>query len=231
MAEFHLFHIPGACSRVTLSALEMTGAPYQVSVVPIFRGGLVDPEFLSRSPVGQVPTLLVDGKPFTENLAILMMLHRLYPMADILPVGDVFSDTVAISRLSFCSSQLHPIVTRIMLPEKFCDSSEQAPQRVRELAVTMLLARLATVEGVLAEQAWWLGDNLSIADVYLFWVTARMLRLHLDFSKLPALATHADRVRFSPLMTRVLAQEAQFAAELEQDGTRLPERMKVGMAL
>lgn len=229
--KFQLFHYPGACSRVTLSGLEMTGAAYEVSVVILPTGPTANPPFSECNPLRQVPTLLIDGKPFTENLAILLMLHRLFPKAGIIPAGDVFANTMAIACLNFCASQLHPIVTRIMIPERFCDISEPASERVREQAVTMLLSRLATIEPVLHKRKWWVGNDLSIADIYLFWVTARMLRLSLDFSKLPGLAAHADRVRFSPLMTSVIMREVEFVAKIEKDGVDIPKISKVGMAL
>jgi glutathione S-transferase len=117
----------------------------------VHKGGLHDPAYLALNPVGQVPTF-IDGQPVVENPAILMTLSRLFPAAGILPAGDIASEGRGLSRAWFVSGGLHPIVTRIMFPHRFCDASKAAAERTRELAKAMMLAKLASVEPTLAAQ-------------------------------------------------------------------------------
>jgi glutathione S-transferase len=216
--ELHLYHMPAACSRVTHIALEMAGTPYQVTLVRPHKGGLRDPALLALNPAGQVPVLIIDGQPMVENPAILLTLARLFPAAGILPVGNPMSEARGLSRACFVSGGLHPIVTRIMFPERFCNESDAAAERTRDLAKTMMLGKLDLVEPVLAAQPWWLGDTFSIADVYLAWVTGRMRGLGLDFSRLAAVSAHIDKVHGQPAVKAVMAREAEYVAEFKAEG-------------
>jgi glutathione S-transferase len=84
--QFELVWFPGTCGRVTLIALEEVGVP--VAERLLLRGWHSDPEYLSINPKGRVPTLLIDGVPFTETPAILTHLSRLYPDSHLLPSGN-----------------------------------------------------------------------------------------------------------------------------------------------
>lgn len=230
MSELQLFHLPGACSRVSLMALELIGAPFTVVVPPVHRGGLDDPSYRARNPVGKVPTLMIDGRPLTENAAIIARLHRMFPHAKLLPSGDAYMEALALSRLVFCASQLHPCVTRIVRAQRFCDSSPEAIARVRVQAADMLLNLLKSVEAELQGREWWLGDAFSVADAYLIWVTARMPRIGVELPGMPAIAAHARRIGARPEWQRVLERDRGYLAELEADGATFPEVIRLSMS-
>lgn len=88
MAEFSLYHLPGACSRVTMTALEQVGASYIDYPVDLRRGQQHSPEYRRVNPRGKIPALLVDGQLLAENAAILWWLHTENPQAGLLPRGD-----------------------------------------------------------------------------------------------------------------------------------------------
>jgi len=230
MPHLELFHIPGACSRVTLAALEMSGAPYTATIVQVHKGELESPVFKARNPLGQVPTLLIDGQPLTENVAILLTLSRLFPLASILPDSDVVTGAITLSRIATCGSQLHPIMTRMMFPERFCNLSPEASARVREQAGEMMLARLTAIAPALRSKSWWVADTFSIADVYLSWITNRMRHFGLDFSSMSPLNEHLDRVRNTALIQRVLQLEKQYLSALQSDGATFPAHILPTMA-
>lgn len=230
MPALELFHLPGACSRVTLAALELTGAPFSVVVPPLHRGGLNDPAYRAKNPFGKVPTLTIDGRALTENVAILATLHRLFPQAKLLPGGDAYIDGLALSRLAICASQLHPNVTRIVFPQRFCDASPEATVRVRELAIAMLTSLLGAIEKDLQGRDWWLGDEFSIADAYLVWITGRMPRIGVELPELPAIGAHAKRVAATAVWQRVLERDRGYLAALEADGAQFPEVFRISMS-
>ena len=66
-----LYHFPGACSQVSVRALEMAGLAYSLELVNLGKNEQTGPEYLAISPLGKVPVLLIDGRPLTENSAIL----------------------------------------------------------------------------------------------------------------------------------------------------------------
>lgn len=229
MPHLQLFHLPGACSRVTLGGLIMTGASFEVVVPPLHRGGLTDPAFRARNPLGQVPTLLIDGQALTENVAILATLNQLFPGKGLLPSGDSRLEALGLSRLAFCASQLHPIATRIFFPERFCDLSAEASERVREQAVAMLAARLSGVELQLRDTSWWLGEAFSIADLYLVWITGRMRRLNVALPPMPGIETHVERVWGTGLYRDLISREQGFLEKLEADGAAFPPPIRISM--
>lgn len=228
-----LYHMPSACSRVTLAALKMTGAPFDVVPIPFHKGGLNDPAFRAINPAGQVPALKVGDSVLTENAAILLALAKRFPEAGILPfTGDAITDARKTAKLIFCSSQLHPIVSRIVFPARFCDYSEEAGARVREQAIAMMLDRLALVEPTLPDRTgWWVEGSFSILDIYLVWFTNRLTRIGIDLSGLPRINAHRQAVMEHPLMTWIREREAAFVVELEADGSKLPEPMRAQLAL
>jgi len=226
MTQIELFHIPGACSRASHVALEMTGAPFKVTVVPFHKGGLQTPEYKALSPAGQVPLLLVDGRPITETTAILFTIARLFPDAGVLPTGDILSEARAISRLAFCSSGLHPIVGRIVNPQHVCDLSPEAQARIQDQARQAMVDKLKVVEGFLSDTPWLLGESFTAADAYLCWVTGRMRLLGADFSSLPNTSGHVDRVVAQPAYQTILQREALYLGQLEADGAVYPPAIR-----
>ncbi|WP_375383561.1 glutathione S-transferase N-terminal domain-containing protein [uncultured Sphingomonas sp.] len=75
-----LHHFPGACSQVSVCALEMAELSYSLKLVNLANNEQTGPEYLAISPLGKVPLLLIDGKPLTENSAILTYIAALRPM-------------------------------------------------------------------------------------------------------------------------------------------------------
>ncbi len=210
MAEFELHHSPGACSRVSLIALEEAGVAVTLHRVSLRDGDQRTPAFRRLNPKGKVPVLLTGGRVLTETVAILAFLAQRFPEARLLPVGDLagnpWASAQALSLLSWCSSGLHPLVTRLRLPQRFCDRPD-APARVMELARLEMAEQLAVAEGYLAERPWILGAAWSAADAYLFWIWGRCIEAGFDPVAHPRLADHARRMHQRPAVQRALRRE------------------------
>ncbi len=212
-----LYFAPYTCARVPLVALREIGVPFELRVVRFMKGEHRSPEYLALNPSGKVPCLLVDGRPLTENVAILSYLARAWPEARLLPfTGDAWDDARLISELARCAAGLHPLVTRIRLPAFVCDTPG-GPQRVQELASQAMRLALAPVERRLAEHEWLLGD-WSILDAYVHWVWFRITGAGFDSDGFPRLADHARRIEQRPSVRLALAQEAEVQARLEAEG-------------
>jgi len=162
--QLKLFFAPGSCSRVSMVALEEIGEPFETELVMFMKGAHKAPEYLAMNPAGKVPVLLVNGQPLSQTVAILTFLARSFPEADLLPLGkDAFSDAQLLRDLIWCSSDLHPLVTRLRLPTMFCDLSG-APDRVFEMAEVLMTTQLQQVERRLSRQPWMLGERWSMVD-------------------------------------------------------------------
>lgn len=217
-----LYFAPGTCARVSLIALEETGAPFDTQVIAFLRGDHRAPDFLARNPAGKVPVLLADGLALTQNVAILGWLARRFPAAGLLPAGgDAAADAAVLSRLAWFSADLHPLVTRIRMPQLICDQPAAIP-RVRAMACEAMSFQLAGLERALQAQPWVLGQDWSALDGYLYWVWFRITGAGFDAAAFPAIAAHALRMEERPAVRRALQREADAQASLEAQGLALP---------
>jgi glutathione S-transferase len=165
---------PGTCARVPLIALEEAGVPYETRLVRFMKGEHKSPDYLALNPAGKVPALIIDGKPLAQNVAILTYLARRFPEAGLLPLtGNAYEDAALISRLAWCSADLHQLVTRMRLPAFSCDLPDTA-ERIRNMAAAAMAAQLAGIEADLARQPWLLGDDWSVLDAYIYWIWWRI---------------------------------------------------------
>lgn len=212
-----LYHCPRTCSQVTLCALEEAGLAYDLRLVDIRAGDQFKPEFLAISPLNKIPAAVIDGKPLTENAAILTYVARAAPRAGILPGADAdpWLQAQAQSGLAFCGGTLHPQLRGLMAPQRLTTGQEL--EAVRERSAEQAHASFAYAERRIARDGWWLGD-WSIVDVYLNWTFEVALRTGFDGSAYPALgALHERLAEAKPSFRRMLELDAECFAKLSAD--------------
>ena len=206
MSDLILCCFPGACSRATMIALEEAGARYETRVVNIRRGGQREPDYLALNPKGKVPTLIVEGKPLTENVAILEYLANRFPDGALLPpTADAFERAQAISAVAWLSSTALPAGSRIFRPERVCDL-EGSAERIAAMAAEEFKANLAIAEDHMTGRDWWVG-RWSVADAYLYYILGMAKVRGIDVSVYAALTAHAGRMNARPGTQRMQAWE------------------------
>ena len=199
-----LYHFPGACSQVTVCALEEAALEYRLELVNLSSGQQGSAGYLAVNPLGKVPCLVIDGVALSENTAILTYISLLRPEAGLFPASDdPRLRAEAVGGLSFCGATLHPAVRGILNPQRLT-TGDGAP--VREKSIQLAGKAFAEAEKRLIERDWWLGQ-WSIVDVYLNWAFGVARSGGFDTSPFPQL----ERLR-----TR-LSERASFARMLERD--------------
>jgi len=217
-----LHFAPGTCARVPLIALEEIAEPFATRLVAFMAGEHRKPEFLARNPAGKVPLLEIDGEVLAQNVAILTCLARRHPKSYLLPyTGEPLVDAQLLARLSWFSADLHPLVTRIRMPQFFCDI-EGGPDRVRDLGCAGMAFQLAPLERALGEAPWVLGAAWSLLDAYLFWVWFRIAGAGFDVAPFPNIVSHYGRMQARPAVQRALAREEAAQVELASRGLAVP---------
>ena len=205
MAELIVYMSPGTCSRVTMTALEETGAPYEDRLVFTGAGAQNSPEYLAVNGKGKVPALSVDGRVLTENAAILAYLDEQHPQARLLPRGDdPLVRAGAVSDLLWCSSTLHVEVRQVRAPFKLTTGD---PAGVRENGVQKFAHDCETISARVGDAGWWYGDAWSIVDTYLYWTYSTAALGGFPTRDYPRLTAHAERVRARPGFQRMLKRE------------------------
>jgi glutathione S-transferase len=192
MTSLVLYFGPGGSSMAVHIALHEIGVPFEGRPISFARRETQTASFLAINPVGQVPTMLVDGRPLTEVAGCLFYLARRHPEAGLLP-DDVETEAQAISWMSFIASTLHPARRQGL----------ERAERVWQIADR----RLGSGE-------WALG-RYSIVDIHLFRLFWRMSRsLRPAPATLPNLFSHYERMMARPAVKRTIEIEAAIGYEL-----------------
>lgn len=187
-----LYHFPGACSGVSICALEAAGLDYEVKLINLVANEQSDPAYLRLSALGKVPLLLIDGTPLSENAAILTYIAALRPEAGLVPANPSPLERAEVAGgLAFCGGTLHPIVRGIANPQRLTDGDGE-PVRSRSKALAG--KSFAYADRRLTDRGWWLGGR-SIIDVYLYWAFTVACNAGFDAGPFPALAALEGRLK------------------------------------
>ena len=188
-----LYFAPGASSMAPHIALHEVGAPFEARPLSFRKDENRAPEYLAINPLGQVPTLIIDGRPLTEVAAILFYLAKAHPAAGLLP-DDTEGQAQAISWMSFVAATLHP-------------ARRQGLDHARKI--------YAQADRRLGPSDWAVGNRYSIADIHLFRLFWRFFNsLKPPAEEFPNLAAHYQRMVQRPAVQRTLEAEASAGYEL-----------------
>lgn len=205
-----LYFAPGACSFVPHVALEriraVTGQPFEPKLVKLHKDEQKSPQYLALNPNGQVPTLVVDGKPLTQIVAICDWLDTAFPAAGLLPKDD-WARSSAMSQLAWMNNTAHPAFTRAFRAGYFAES-ESAQAEVRRAAASEFRRHLERIqEWVRAASPYWLGERISFLDAYAFALFRWSGFAGIDPASLPAYLAYIERVMAEPSAAAALARE------------------------
>lgn len=195
-----LYYSPGACSLASHIVLEEAGATYEVERADIrakkTAGGA---DFTAISPRGAVPVLVLEGgEVLTEGVAIMQyVMDSAKPGA--LPAVGTLQRARLQEALNFISTEVHKTYS------PFFRGLEGA---AREAQVALLNARLALIEGRLADgRDYLLGAAFTPADAYLFTVTNWSKGIGHDLSSFPKLEALRARIAARPAVTAAMKAE------------------------
>lgn len=212
--KLELYYGPGACSFVPHVALEVvraaTGTGFEPHLVKLHKGEQKTPEYLALNPEGQVPVLVVDGRPLTQIVAICEFLDRSFPQARLLP-AEPWARTQALSRLCWMNNTVHPTFTQIFRADYFADS-DAARAEVRTRAVARFRTYLERIQGwVTSADPYWFGAAIAPHDAYALTFLRWGGLGGIDPDTLPTYYAYAKRV----------AEATPVAAALERERIRL----------
>ena len=192
-----LYYAPGACSGVTINAIEELGLACEYKKVDLASGEQKSESYLDINPHGKVPALITNGKLLTENPAILMYLNSLVPGSKLLPTAeDKYQESLQYADLMWFSSSIHPSVRHVCKPSFYTVSSDV--EDVVKKGRIALTTYFDMIDKRLTTSTWWYGEQWSIVDIYLHWCYTRALQGGFSLDEFPALLTHQKRVEIKP---------------------------------
>ena len=217
MDDIKLYMAPGTCARVVAVALEEAGATFETVLVRFMKGEHRSPEYLALNPKGKVPTLLIDGLALTENVAIALYLAERFPDKQLLPdMPDAARRAQVTADLCYCAATLHPIVTRIRIPQFF--AAPEAAGQVWQAGCDAMAPNFEMIDRRLGEGPWWYGSQWTTMDAYLHWIFWRVAGADFDVGPYPNFRTHAERMVSRPSVKKAMQHEVEATAALEAEG-------------
>lgn len=191
-----LFYAPGACSLADHIALAESGLPYELEKVDLkAKKTESGADYLQINPKGYVPALQLDsGDRLTENIAVLSYIaHR----SGTLQPADGAAHWHVLEATAFVSTELHKNFKPLFQP----NSPDEAKAQARD----MLAKRFADAAALMGERPFLVGDQLSIADCYLF---VMLLWGQKQGVTLPdTLLAYFERLKARPGFGRALSEE------------------------
>ena len=203
--KLELYFAPGACSFVPHVALEAikaaTGQDFEPKMVKLHKGEQKSPEYLAINPNGQVPVLVVDGKPLNQIVAICEFLDRSFPTAGLLPAGS-WDRAQALSRLAWMNNTVHPTFTHIFRTADFIDG-EAHQAELKKHAVRRFESLLKRLEQ-------WAGSAAPrgiVHEAYSFTLLRWGGFAGIDPASLPGLKSYVEGVMQKPPVAAALERE------------------------
>lgn len=166
MEQLVLYASPMSSAVTVMLALAELDVPHEFVNVDIAAGDQHKPQFLALNPNGKVPTLVVDGKPMFESLAILQWLGERFGVArGLWPAADTRERFEAMSWSAWTY-----VTFGASMQRRFYATSDRFPAACRnealaELAADELQAHLRLLQARLDGRLFLLGDGFSLLDV------------------------------------------------------------------
>ena len=205
-----LYYAPITCALAPYITLTEAKANFEVRPLNTKKGEHKTADYLKLNPKHKVPLLVVDGRPLSENVAIHQWIARQFPQAKILP-SDPWQELQAVSLLSWCSSGIHPFLSRLNAPARVCSLPGAEPD-VRRLATEMLFETYQIADIMLAGREYFF-DHFTAPDAHFFWCYRRGLIFGLDLSGFKNCAAHFERMKMRPSVQKLLAFEKSVQEE------------------
>ncbi|HCK75942.1 MAG TPA: glutathione S-transferase [Gammaproteobacteria bacterium] len=164
---YKLYGSLGAASLAPHCVLEASGEPYEFIPVDISDEVERDPEYLKLNPHGRVPTLVMGGEIMMESAAISIYLADKHPEANMAPTFDASQRWEYLQWMTYLTNTLQETMLLKRYSSGYTTDSDSSA--VSDSAAERLNHILHVVGTGLEKNGgpFFLGDSLSIADIYL----------------------------------------------------------------
>ena len=193
-----LYYAPGACSLACHIAMVEAGLSHRLVKVGRDRRTEDGQDFNTVNPKGYTPALdLVDGTILTENLAILAYIAYIAEASGQLLAKEGLARWRALEATAFMTSEIHSHFKPFFRPESTPSEKDKAGQ--------VLLMRFGSIDALLGDKAFLVGEQMTIADAYLFVMLTWAGAMRITVST--RLADYLARMKERPSIIKALSEE------------------------
>jgi glutathione S-transferase len=208
--QLTLYYAPVSCALVPFLLLTEAKAQFEIIKINNYAHQNLTPEYLQINPKGKVPALAINHEILTENIAIQLWIAQQFPQANLLPI-DPYQQIKAISWISWFASAIHPHLTPINKPQRYCDLPG-SEENVRQLSTSLLFKDFEIAENYLINRQWFF-DDFTTVDAYFFWCFRRAVLFELDLSQFPNCQQHFERMSRRESTKKVIQYESTVIQE------------------
>ncbi|HHQ4620650.1 TPA: glutathione S-transferase family protein [Aeromonas veronii] len=204
MSDLTLFFAPGSCAVAVQIALLETGAPFTARQLNLTAGEQRSPEYLAINPKGRVPALITEQGTLTETPALLLYVAQRFPDAKLAPLDNPFLLARMQEVSSFLASTVHVSHAHGRRGSRWADD-EQAIAAMQQKVASNMRDGFAQIEQHYLAGPWVLGEQFSVADIYLFVVAGWLKSDGVEISEFPKVADHYRRMLTRPAVNKALS--------------------------
>ena len=166
METLVLYASPMSSATPVVLAMTELGVPHEVVLVDLVAGEQHEPEFLDLNPGGKVPTLVVDGMPMFEALAIMQWLGERYGVErGLWPAPGTPERLEALSWSCWAYVSFGGALQRYIHATGDRVPTQGHSDGQEELAMEQLQSFLGVLDGRLRRTAYLLGETFSLLDL------------------------------------------------------------------
>ncbi|WP_164660862.1 glutathione S-transferase family protein [Tropicibacter sp. Alg240-R139] len=178
-----LYYAPGTISIAVAIALEEAGLEYEPVKLDFSAGEQTTSAYGQINPKGRVPALVVEGGILTETGALLDFIADKAPEAGLVPADPVMAARMR-EVMYYLASTMHVNHAHKMRGHRWADKKSSWADMKGKVAETMT-ASCAYIESKGLRGPFVLGDNISLADIYLYVVSSWLEGDGVDVSAFP----------------------------------------------
>lgn len=179
-----LHYAPGTAAMAPHAALAEIGVPYELVNVERDEDGRPSDEYFALNPWGKIPTLEDGDLVLTESAAICLHLADKFPDARLAQAVGTSERPELYRWMLWLSNTVQPAHLRFFYPERYGTAG------VGEQAEADLQEHYALIDRHLAGREWVVGDERTVADLFLFMLTRWGRRLDSPPWDLPNVRAH-----------------------------------------
>lgn len=196
-----LYYTPGACSMAVNIALHETGRKFDMVKVDLRQHKTENGEnYYKINPKGYVPALELDnGEVLTEDAMLLQYVADQKPDAGLAPRAGTMEHYRLLEWLTFISSEIHKGLGALFNPK--------ITPEWKEIQIALFSRRCDYLVKMLGDKPYLMGEQYTLADVYLFTILGWAAYLELDMRKWPKLKEYTDRIAARPAVKEAMKAE------------------------
>ena len=208
-----LYYSPGTASLAPHFLLEELGLPYQLVLVDTGKEENQKAEYLALNPKGKIPFLIDGDLQLSESAAICMYLCERYGSASWSPALASSERAHLYQWMLYLSNTLQAELMVYFYPHRLADN-ELAAEKIKQHTVARLADMLTYIDTHFATtgQDYLLGNEISVADLFLFMLCRWTRHLELSAKTYPHLAPYLKR----------MCQRDGFMQSFMQEGIEAP---------